>query len=811
MRLRKSISSLLMLMLMMGAGLPSFAQSDYDSDLVLFVNEDSLTIYVAYPDPVSLKGFQFRVVENGGAVALSPEIRFDVLTLYDYILPGSTCLIYQYNAAEPNSLCDSTNTFISRVGPGDRFWYDDNNMRRTLTVTRDGVTTYQSCADSNTTCPIYYSIPKPEINDASDIRPFVPPETVVEPIYSETNLLSNRGSITHITWSPDGSELISGHANGDICLWDPKNSAATSYVTCADSAHTNGVTAVAWNPDRLEIASAGGDGVVNIWKIETSPTARITLMNTLRHTAPVDDISWHPSEPKLATVSDDRLLIWDIDNAQVTQSFIINNPDLVEWRDDGKYLLVLSAGNILRVVDSTEQSEYTILKIYPSDVSGQDAAWQPNFGDLASLTSNGTVELFAYRPGIVCPNSNCSSIALAQNLVDASEIKFSPDGNLIAIAMRGEVDIMEAREPYQLVNKFAVRDHTDSVFTSIAWSADGLRLAGADNQGGIHIWSVTKQQSSQRLEQVERWLVSTKGALAMAWHPNGGGLAVVDYDLQLSIWERSGKKVGRSVAHTELPLAIDWNDSQQVIGTGGCGPTGTIWGLNAVALIIMDVDFGTTNCVTALGFNPSGTVVAMADESGILRIWDWAANPPATLRVKQLRMAVNDIGWDVSGSRLASVDDAGSITVFDMVNYQTKAIFTRQPNPGTPVNALAWTPYDEHTSANGESLATASSAGWIAIWHMQGANPQPDTPFDGSYLLEGHHSPVVSLSWSPNHNWLVSVSEDRHIIIWDALTGQRLAQQILDAVPSDISWSPIGASFAVTDLNGYVTLFDFHY
>ncbi|MCA9911994.1 MAG: hypothetical protein KC496_01540, partial [Anaerolineae bacterium] len=93
----------------------------------------------------------------------------------------------------------------------------------------------------------------------------------------------------------------------------------------------------------------------------------------------------------------------------------------------------------------------------------------------------------------------------------------------------------------------------------------------------------------------------------------------------------------------------------------------------------------------------------------------------------------------------------------------------------------------------------------------QGANPQPDTPFDGSYLLEGHHSPVVSLSWSPNHNWLVSVSEDRHIIVWDALTGQRLAQTILDADPSDISWSPIGASFAVTDSNGYVTLFDFHY
>ncbi|MCB9453857.1 MAG: hypothetical protein H6672_20695 [Anaerolineaceae bacterium] len=37
---------------------------------------------------------------------------------------------------------------------------------------------------------------------------------------------------------------------------------------------------------------------------------------------------------------------------------------------------------------------------------------------------------------------------------------------------------------------------TDSVFASIAWSADGLRLAGADNQGGIHIWSVTKRQSS---------------------------------------------------------------------------------------------------------------------------------------------------------------------------------------------------------------------------------------------------------------------------------------------------------------------------
>jgi WD40 repeat protein len=201
----------------------------------------------------------------------------------------------------------------------------------------------------------------------------------------------------------------------------------------------------------------------------------------------------------------------------------------------------------------------------------------------------------------------------------------------------------------------------------------------------------------------------------------------------------------------------------------------------------------------------------MADQTGILRIWDWSADPAVIIRQYQLAQAVNDIGWDVSGSELASVDDAGSITVFDMVNYQPKPVFTRQPIPGTPINALAWAPYDDRTSSVGKCLAVASDAGWIAIWRMRGVHAQPNTPFDGSYLLEGHNSPVVSLSWSPNHNWLVSVSEDRRIIVWDALTGQRLAQQILDAVPSDISWAPVGATFAVTDMNGYVSLFNFSY
>jgi len=796
-------------------GQPGLAQSTYDSDIVLFVDEDSLTIYVAYPEPVSFEGFQFKVVQEGEPVEFSPHIRFDILILNDYVLPHGTCLIYRYDpTAQPPTNCDPDNTFYARVGPGDRFWFDSDGSRRTISITRNGVTTYQVCSDFNSVCPIYYNIPKPVINDASEIPPFNPPETNFEPIYAETNLFSNRGSINQVAWSPDGTQLVTGHANGDLCLWDPNKSAATSPVTCFDGAHIDGVTAVVWNPnpDSLELASAGGDGVVRLWTVNTSPEAQLERFSVdFTHTAPVNDLSWHPTESKLATVSDGRLNIWNLPRADIERQFIISNPQTVDWRSDGRYLLTLSDGKVLRVVDSTSQEDFTILKIYPSALLGKDAAWQPDFGDLASLTSDGTLELYDYSPGTTCPESNCPSTFLAQNLVNASEVQFSPNGTLIAIALSGEVHVMEAREPYHLITKYAVPERSDTVFTSIAWSPDGERLVGADSQGGIHIWTLNGHQNIQRIQEIAHWRASRKGVLALTWHPIGGGLAVVDEELLLSVWTRDGNQVGSSVAHTELPLAIDWNDSQQVIGTGGCGPTGTIWGLNVAALITMDIDFGTTNCVTALGFNPSGAVLAMADESGVLRIWDWSATPPTAIRTKLLALAVNDIGWDTSGLRLASVDDAGSITVFDMINYQTTPIFTRQPNPGIPVNALAWTPYDDRSSPNGERLATASSAGWIAIWRMQRANFQPNSPFDGSYLLEGHNSPVLSLSWSPNHDWLVSVSEDKQIIVWDALTGQRLAQEVLDGPPSDISWSPVGASFAVTDLNGYITLFDFNY
>lgn len=783
------------------------AQDTYTSDIVLFVNEDALTVYIAYPEPVSLEGFQFKVVDNGETVELSPEIRFDVLVLSNYILPTGTCLVYRYNAntVAPRE-CDPDKTFYSRVGPGDRFWFNADDTRRSIAILKNGSTINEFCADTNSVCQIYYTIQKPVVDDASEIPPFTPPETVIESVYAETNLNSNRGSISQLDWSADGSQLISAHANGDICLWDPNKSAITSYVTCAEGAHTDGASAVAWNAasENLEFASAGGDGVIGLWMVETSPTVQLVRFKDLQHEAPVTDLVWHPSEPQLATVGDGRLMIWDTQTGELKRQFNINNPRIVDWRSDGRYLLTLDDRNVLRVIDATAQEDFTILDVYNSGLFSVDATWQPGFGNLASLVSDGSLHFYDYTSGATCSDSQCPSTLLAQNLPDVSQIRFSPQGTAVAIALRGEVHLMEAHEPYQIIGKYEVRDRTDTVFTSITWSPDGSRLAGADSQGGVHIWKISTQQSAPRIQQVAKWPVSPQGVMGIAWNLNGGGLAAVDADLKLSVWQRDGTQVGVSVAHSELPLAIDWNRAQPVIGTGGCGPTGTIWGLNAVAQIILDVDFGTTNCVTALGFDPSGQVLAMADESGVLRIWDWAANPPTLLRAKQLTLQVNDIGWNVTGNRLASVDDAGSIIVFDMTNYRPVEVFTRQPDPGVPVNSLAWSP-------DGTLLATASNAGWIAIWRMQGSNISASTLFDGSYLLEGHNAPVISLSWSPTNNWLVSVSEDRQLIVWDAMTGQRLAQQILDSPPSEISWAPVGASFAVADKDGYITLFDFSY
>lgn len=59
-----------------------------------------------------------------------------------------------------------------------------------------------------------------------------------------------------LAWSPDGSALAAGCADGTLWLWK----AASGELAAVLSGHTGRVESVAWSPDGSVLSSAGGCG-----------------------------------------------------------------------------------------------------------------------------------------------------------------------------------------------------------------------------------------------------------------------------------------------------------------------------------------------------------------------------------------------------------------------------------------------------------------------------------------------------------------------------------------------------------------------
>lgn len=62
-----------------------------------------------------------------------------------------------------------------------------------------------------------------------------------------------------VTWSPDGTRIVSGRIDGTVQKW---NASTGKYLLTFRS----DAIAVAWSPDGSDIASGGHDGNVKVWQ-----------------------------------------------------------------------------------------------------------------------------------------------------------------------------------------------------------------------------------------------------------------------------------------------------------------------------------------------------------------------------------------------------------------------------------------------------------------------------------------------------------------------------------------------------------------
>lgn len=188
---------------------------------------------------------------------------------------------------------------------------------------------------------------------------------------------------TAAAWSPDGSHLATGSADGQVRLWN-----AAGHLVRRLAAHQDAVSTLAWSPDGTQVASGGRDNMLRLSGADG--TARGVFK---QHPAYLTALAWHPDGRTLASASaDGTLRLWQADGTSI--GLLTGHADgitALTWHPDGRTLASASddgtirlwnVGGSLRVTLRGHSDAVTLL------------AWSPGGQTLASGSWDGTIQLW---------------------------------------------------------------------------------------------------------------------------------------------------------------------------------------------------------------------------------------------------------------------------------------------------------------------------------------------------------------------------------------------------------------------------------
>jgi WD40 repeat protein/serine/threonine protein kinase/tetratricopeptide (TPR) repeat protein len=455
--------------------------------------------------------------------------------------------------------------------------------------------------------------------------------------------------------SHDGRHLASSGMDFRIHVWN----AETGQLLRTLPGHEFTTRDLSFSPNERTLASASSDGTIKIWDWKEE-----RALHTLRgHYGRLHAVAYSPNGQYLISGSEDATLkLWcaSVDGegllAANENTFIAYNR--IAFGPDGKWIARTGVGDQLQIVDAVTgaieaRSEIKLtqplhpalgLAVHPhghliavGGISGNlhvlaapscELLWSSpaHKGTTSALTfspdgrwlvSGGVGELALWdlnQRQIVRMLSLPKSAIQLSNSVETParivlDVAFLPDSRRCISVEPKSLRLWDVTTG-TLLREYPIGESAE--LCAAAVNADGLRLAAADDQGGVTIWDLEQAQVLHRLRG------HAGSARDVSFSPDGTRFVSVGADRRVKLWD-------------------------------------TALGYELVTL------HGLINQGSSVTFDPTGQLLAVSDDAKTLRIW--AANEPET-EVNRLAWAESryrvrqqsTIWWAASNGDWATVD-----------------------------------------------------------------------------------------------------------------------------------------------------------
>lgn len=274
----------------------------------------------------------------------------------------------------------------------------------------------------------------------------------------------------------NSSTIASGHADGNIRLWDARNGALLRTIL----AHSASILSLAFNPQNGVLASASFDGNIKLWDSEEGREIR-TLQG---HNGFIYSVAFSPDGRLLASGSDDRTIkIWDAADGSERQTLRGHDGFIysVAFSPDGMRLASGSDDRTIKIWDIAAASEIRTLHTQSAFVYSVD--FSPDGKLLAAGTHDSQITIWETQNG-------SELLTLKGHSNSVRSVQFHPAGLMLASGSLDNTVKLWSLESASMLADF--QGHSDEIY-QIGFAPDGSSLISAGRDGILHVWETAKQ------------------------------------------------------------------------------------------------------------------------------------------------------------------------------------------------------------------------------------------------------------------------------------------------------------------------------
>jgi WD40 repeat protein len=461
-------------------------------------------------------------------------------------------------------------------------------------------------------------------------------------------------------------------------------------------------------------------------------------------------------------------------------------------------------------------SDPSLLSIEGHDGYMSDIEWSPCGRYFASAgAEDNTTKVWDTETGT-------EILTLNDQKEPVSDVSFSPDGRLLAIACYDKLvrvyEIPSGKEVFKL------EGHNNQV-RCVAFGSSGKQLVSGDFDGVIKVWDALIGANEATIKNPDGYvgsvafihgtdqIVASSGKLVKVWDaatqtelttlhghtgdvrcvvvtPDGKRIVSGGEDSMIKVWDAiSGKELMTLRGHTDIVSTISISsDGTRLVSAGLRDKMVKIWDLlTGQELLTYRGHVSWVNCVA---FSPDGQRIVSGGAWGDMKVWDATGDPShETFEAHQNNLI--SLLFSPDGNSIVSCSTNGAIKLWDTasgVEMSTWGEFDRVPF------GVAYHP-------NGKKIASGYEDGRIVVW---------DTANNSKIrTILGHDKLVTCLAFSSDGRRLASGSRDKTVKIWD--TTKWNCELVLVGHENSVwsvSFSPDGKYLVSGDSDGTVRVWD---